>query len=85
MSGATKIEVVNLRRFENGKLKAFADVLFDESYVVKGFRIVEGKEGLFVGFPQQNGKDGRWYNIFQAANDGVRDRLSEIVLASYLE
>lgn len=85
MIGTTKIEVVNLRRFDNGKLKAFADVLFNESYVVKGFRIVEGKNGLFVGFPQENGKNGKWYSTFQAINEGARDRLSEIVLASYLD
>ena len=85
MNGQTKIEVINLRRFDNGKLKAFADVLFDESFVVKGFRIVEGKDGLFVGFPQENGKNGRWYNTFQVTNDGVKNQLCEIVLASYLE
>lgn len=85
MSEMTKIEVINLRRFDNGKLKAFADVMFDESYVVKGFRIAEGENGLFVGFPQERGKNGRWYNSFLAMNDGAKDRLSEIVLASYLE
>ena len=85
MSGLAKIEVVNLRRLENGKLKAFADVLLDETYLVKGFRIAEGSEGLFVGFPQQNGKNGRWYDTFQAINDEAKKRLSEIVMAAYME
>ena len=85
INGATKIDVVNLKRQDNGKIKAFADVMLDEAYVVKGFRVVEGEKGLFVGFPQQPGKDGRWYNRFQAMNETAKNRLSEIVLATYLE
>jgi len=85
MNTMIKIEVVSLRRFDNGKLKAYADVLFDESFMVKGFRIAEGKNGLFVGYPQQNGKDGKWYNIFHAINKESSNRLSEAVLASYME
>ena len=85
MSAATKIEVVNLRRLDNGKIKAFADIMLDDTYVVKGFRVVEGSEGLFVGFPQQNGKNGKWYDVFQAVNDEAKSRLSEIVMTSYSE
>ena len=85
MNGVPKMEVVNLRRMDNGKVKAFADVLFDESYVVKGFRVVEGSEGMFVGFPQTSGKNGKWYDVFQAVNNEVKDIISEAVMASYQE
>ena len=80
-----KIEVIALRRYENSKLKAFVDVLFDDSYVVKGFRIVDSDKGLFVGMPQQMGRNGKWYDIFQPINEEIRQKLCETILACYAE
>ena len=56
------VEVVGLRRFENGdsKLKAFVDVAIGE-FIVKGLRILQGQKGLYLAMPQDKGKDGRWY------------------------
>ncbi len=85
MDEEMKIEVVNMRKRDNGKVKAYADVMLADAYVVKGFRIVEGEEGLFVGFPQQAGKNGKWYNMFQTMDEAARQRLCDIVLASYTE
>lgn len=81
-----KIEVVRLYRFENdGPVKAFCDIQFDDDYVIKGFRVVEGKEGLFVGMPSGVGKDGRWYNTFLPLTDQVKGRIQEAVISAYKE
>ena len=85
MSGSRKIEVVSMKKLDNGKIKAFADLMLEKSYIVRGFRVVEGNEGLFVGFPQQNGKNGKWYDVFLDANEEIRSEISESVLASYQE
>jgi len=34
---------------EPGSLRAFCDILVLDSFVVKGLRIVQGKESLFLG------------------------------------
>ena len=85
MNGQSKIEVMNIRRLDGSKIKAYADVMFDETYLVKGFRIVEGKDGLFVGFPQEVGKNGRWYNKFEVVDEGAKKTLSELVMTSCAE
>lgn len=44
-------------------------VLFDlELNGVKlyGLKVVEGKNGDFVGFPSKKGKDGKYYSLFYA-------------------
>lgn len=84
MAKQVKPEVVQLRRFENdeSKLKAFVDIAIGE-FVVRGFRIVEGEEGLFVGMPQDRGKDGRWYERFSPKTPEARQALTEAVLAAY--
>ena len=77
------IEVSRIYRIDGeSKLKAFADVSFG-SVVVKGLRIVEGKKGLFVGMPRQQGKDGKWYNSVWPTTKEIQQRISETVLAAY--
>lgn len=56
-----KITDVKFNSVESGNLLAFATVTFDDSVTVKGFRILEGDDGPFVGCPSEKGKDGKYY------------------------
>lgn len=78
------VEVLKLRRLDgDSSLKAFADVSFAGVFVVRGLKVVEGKNGLFVGMPQERGKDGRWYNAAYPVTKEFRELLTEIVLQAY--
>ncbi len=44
-----------------GKTAAFFDVQTDDGIVIKGFRLVNGSNGLFLSSPDQKGKDGKYY------------------------
>lgn len=46
----------------NSKTKAFIDLILDDTLIIKGLTLVEGKEGLFLSFPSKKGKDGKYYN-----------------------
>jgi len=79
-----KIDVVRLNRLDgNGKTKAFCDIMLEDAFIVKGLRVVEGKEGLFVGMPREQGKDGKWYTTFTPLKDDTKDKLQRIVLEAY--
>lgn len=53
------LEVARLCKLDgDSALKAFADVIVAEQVLVKGVRVVEGKNGLFVSMPQNQGKEG---------------------------
>ena len=67
----------------DGPLKAICDVSICDEFLVKGLRIVSGKHGLFVGMPQQQGKDGKWYNNISTLKDETKDTLSKAVLSAY--
>ncbi len=83
MTQDLEVKVVRLHRFDgDSKLKAFADIALGD-FIVKGFRVCEGKNGLFLGWPQEKSKDGKWYDLFSPANDEARDRLEEAVLKEY--
>ena len=64
------------------KLKAFVDVSFG-GVVIKGLRIVNGSNGLFVGMPRHQGKDGKWYNTVYPETKELKQQLSEAVLEAY--
>jgi len=75
------IQVSRIHRIDgDAKLKAFADVNVG-GMLIKGFRVVEGAQGLFVGMPRQQGKDGRWYNTVYPGE--LKARLNETVLSAY--
>lgn len=68
----------------DSKLKAFVDVSLG-GIVVKGLRIVEGNNGLFVSMPRHQGKDGKWYNTVYPATKDIQKQLSDLVLSAYQE
>ena len=66
-----------------GKLKAFADIGINDALVVKGVRILEGKKGLFISMPQEQGKDSKWYNQVVCKSDSLFEDLSRTVIGHY--
>jgi len=79
------IQVSRIYRVDgDSKLKAFVDVSFG-GVVVKGLRIVHGNNGLFVGMPRHQGKDGKWYNTVYPTTKEIQKQLSDLVLAAYEE
>lgn len=42
-----------LKKGGDRKLKAYASVTFDDSFVVRNIKIIEGKEGVFVAMPSR--------------------------------
>ncbi|MGE5197422.1 MAG: septation protein SpoVG family protein [Deltaproteobacteria bacterium] len=78
-------EVSRIYKLEgDSKLKAFVDISLG-GLVVKGLRVVEGTNGLFVGMPRHQGKDGHWYNTVDPASKEILQALTELILSAYNE
>ena len=78
------VEVLRMHRFNgDSKLKAFADISFAGMFTVKGLKVVEGKNGLFVGMPGEKGKDGKWHDTAYPLTKEFRQMLNEVVLEAY--
>lgn len=79
-----EFEVKRLYKFDNGgATKAMVDIAINEEFLIKGFRVVNGKNGLFVGVPRQPGKDGKWYATVVPLKPEVKQELEDCVLAAY--
>jgi stage V sporulation protein G len=66
-----------------GHLKAFCDVACDDVLVIKGIRVLEGKKGIFVSMPQEQGKDDKWYDQVIFKNAQAYERLGDVVVNHY--
>jgi stage V sporulation protein G len=84
MKNTIEVSVERLYKMDgDGPLRAFADISICKSFIVKGLRVISGKKGLFVGMPQQLGKDGKWHNRVFLTDDSLKDRLSELVITAF--
>jgi stage V sporulation protein G len=78
------IHVEHLHRLDgDGTLKAFADIKIDHALVIKGFRVIDGKNGMFVGMPRHSSKQDQWYDSVVPLSASVRQQLNTIVLDAY--
>ena len=72
---------INLRDEE--KLKAFVNITFDDVFVIRGLKIIEGKEGLFVCMPSRRLEDGTYKDIAHPITNEFRRQLETQVLDEF--
>ena len=65
-----------------GKVRAFFDVMTEEGFTMKGFRIIEGINGLFIAMPSQKGKEDEYFDTIYAAPE-LKEELSQLALQQY--
>jgi stage V sporulation protein G len=65
------------------KLKAFVSITLNNSFVVRGLKIIRGNSGLFVAMPSRKRPDGQHQDLAHPINDETRKYLTRIVMAEY--
>lgn len=67
----------------SSKTKAFVDLALDDTLVIKGLTLVEGKDGLFLSFPSTKGKDGKYYNSVYSLDKEWTQILQDACIKKY--
>ena len=68
---------------DSGRLKAYATAVFDNCFIVRDLKIIEGNKGLFVSMPSRKRKDGTFKDIVHPLNSDMRNRIEEEVIKEY--
>ncbi len=68
---------------DNEKLKGYATIIFDNCFVVRDLKIIDGNNGLFVAMPSKKKKDGTYRDTAHPLNTETRDMIENSVLAEY--
>ncbi|MCE9627868.1 MAG: septation regulator SpoVG [Candidatus Eisenbacteria bacterium] len=72
---------VSLRTDE--KLKAFVSITLNDSFVIRGLKVIKGNSGLFVAMPSRKRPDGQHQDLAHPINDSTRKYLTDKVMAEY--
>lgn len=69
-----------------GHMKAMARIVLNDQFVVQGLRVMEGENGLFVGYPPDNFYKGEDYRsqCFPVTRQ-LREHIENCVLEKYQE
>lgn len=67
------------------KTKAFIDIELDDTLVIKGLTLVEGKNGIFLSFPSTRGKNGKYYNSVYSLDKEWEKSLQDACVKKYNE
>ena len=76
------MKIENMKKGDWGNIKAFFDIVTEEGFTMKGFKLVEGVNGLFAGFPSQQGKDGEYYDSVWADRE-LKDQVTSAAVKIY--
>ena len=78
-----EITEIRLTMRNEEKLKAFANVTFDNAFVIRGMKIISGNKGLFISMPSKKRPDGTYQDIAHPVNTEMRRRIEKAVLDAY--
>lgn len=77
------MKIVRMNKLNGeGKTVAFLDIQTDDDIIIKGFRLVNGSNGLFLASPDEKGKDGKYYDKVILPNE-LKEKLTQLAIDEY--
>ena len=68
---------------DEGNLKAFCSVVFDDVFIVHSVKIIQGKEALFVAMPSREVKNGQFRDTAHPIDNAFRMSMETQILEKY--
>jgi stage V sporulation protein G len=78
-----KITEVTIRPTNDGLVRAYVDIVFDNCLKVEEIKVIQGPTGLFVSFPAKKQRDGSHRQLAYPANAETRMKMQQVILAEY--
>lgn len=78
-----EITEIRLTMRNEEKLKAFVNVTFDNSFVIRGLKIISGNRGYFISMPSKRRPDGTYQDLAHPVNTEMRRILEKKILEAY--
>jgi stage V sporulation protein G len=80
------MEITEVKVFaakDGGRLKAYATVVFDNCFIIRDLKIIEGNKGLFVSMPSRKRKDGTFRDIVHPLNSDTRSSIEQRIIDEF--
>ena len=76
------MKITRMSKGEWSKIRAYFDLETQEGFNIKGFKIIEGVNGLFVAYPSQKNKDNEYKDTIYADKE-LKQKVEQIALRYY--
>jgi len=79
------MEITGVKIYPVGekKVKAYASIVFDEAFIVRDLKIIDGEGKLFVAMPSKKMKDGSYRDTAHPLNSEMREMIESKVLEAF--
>ncbi len=67
------------------RLKAYASIVFDDCFIIKDLRVIDGTDRLWVAMPNKKRRDGTRRDVCHPLNTVTREMIEKAILDSYDE
>lgn len=78
----TEVKVFPARE-SGSRLKAYATVVFDNCFIIRDLKVIDGDKGLFVSMPSRRRKDGTFRDIVHPLNSDTRKKIEDAIINEY--
>jgi len=79
------MEITEIKVFptKEGKLKAYATMVFDNCFIVRDLKVIQSDKAMFVSMPSRRKKDGSFKDIVHPLNSETRKIIEEKIIEEY--
>ena len=77
----TEVKIYSVK--DGGRLKAYATVVFDDCFIVRDLKVIDGSKGLFVSMPSRRRKDGSYRDIAHPLNTDMRKDIEDLIISHF--
>lgn len=84
------MEITNVRIFrakKRGPVLAYANVILDNQFIIRGVTLLETEKGRFISMPSRRLRDGERHfrDVCHPLNSDIRTKLTEEIFEAYDE
>lgn len=84
------MEITNVRIFKakrRGAVLAYANVVLDNKFIIRGITLLETEKGRFISFPSRriNDRERHYRDVAHPLNSEVRKEMTEAIFNAYEE
>jgi stage V sporulation protein G len=79
------MEITDVKIFpvSEKRVKAYASIIFDDCFIVRDLKVINGDSKLFVAMPSKKMKDGSYRDTVHPLNSNTRQMIEGSVLQAY--
>jgi len=76
-------EIMVRRVADDGKVKAYVTVTFDDCFVVHNIKIINGRDGFFIAMPSRKTAAGEYKDVAHPIKPEFRAEMQKKILEKY--